>query len=216
MFSKNEILSKIENLQSYCETNRQPNVSGNFASFLQPLRSAINEYFNDVPNGLKYDLMKYITQIYMDLQKRQTTYEHHYGSDPSTDYPEGYMDLGEIFGNGAFDEIMEISGAEFLAGFPTVSDELSSTSHYESNPIIETWITSIETAHGSESSKIQNIIDFCERNVYNDGLISLFEDRGKITIHTTKEELANDIYITKGAKLVIQNFNLDVYIPSYI
>ena len=225
MYLKTDIIAKINGLQEYCNQNKDPNVSGNFENFMLPLETTVNTYFASVPNGLAETFVKYITQIFMDLQKRHTTYENQFGSQPSTNYPQGYLDLGEIFGNGAFNELMNISGSEFLAGFPKIRDTTTSESgtetqletyHYETNPIIEQWITQIENAHGSENTKIENIINFCERNTYNDGMISMFEDRGNITINITKEELAHDIYISKGAKIVIQNFNLNVYIPSYI
>lgn len=216
MFLKSDILLKLSTLQSYCEQNKQSNVSGDFAGMIEPLKSAVNAYFDNIPNGLKYDFMNYITQIATDIQKRYTTYENQFGPDLPINYPQGYMDLGEIFANGAIDQLMGISGSEFLAGFPIVAGEGGSTSSYDPNPIIETWIGEIENAHGSESTKIKKIIEFCESNLYNDGLISMFEDRGNMTVHITNEELARNIYLDKGAKAVIQNFNLDIYVPSYI
>ncbi len=218
MISKNDLLSKIESLEQYCITNRDSKITGDFSSFLQPLKNAVNTYFNTVPDGLKYAMIRLITQIDVDITNRYTTYEHEYGDPPSTNYPYGYNDFTIIFnGDDAFDAINNISGAQFLSGFPMVDDELDPTKkHYETNPIISTWVLKIQNAHNTELPKIENIIDFCERNSYNDGLISLFEDRGNINIDRTKQQLANDIYIVRGAKAIIQSMNLGIYIPSYI
>lgn len=218
MFTKNELLTKIDYLQTYCEQNRETGVSGDFGTFILPLKTAVNTYFNTIPNNLKYSMMKLITQIDVDIQKRYTTYEHEYGDSPSTNYPYGYNDFTIIFnGDDAFDEITNISGAAFLAGFPKTPDLVVPTNYvYETNPIIDIWAQKIQNAHNAEIAKIENIIDFCERGSYNDGIISLFEDRGKMTVNRTKQQLANDIYIVRGAKVIIQSMNLGVYIPSYI
>ena len=47
-------------------------------------------------------------------------------------------------------------------------------------------------------------------------LIALFEDRGRATRTKQTPDFAYDIYIGMKVKEVIQTFNLDIHIPTYL
>lgn len=219
MITKNQVLLKIDALKNYCIANGEP--TGTYSTFINVLNTPINNYFSQPPDGL-LDKMNYlIPQIFSDLMNRDTTFEKPIGKALSTDYPKGYDDLSLLFdGDGAFTEILNMDAATFLNGFPVQSstDETTGTTSVvvETNPIIAEWVTKINAAHSVELEKMQEIISFCERGSYNQGLISLFEDRGKMTRNKTNQDLAADIYITKKYKEVIQAFNLDIHIPTYL
>lgn len=219
MITKNQVLLKIDALKNYCIANGEP--TGTYSTFINVLNTPINNYFSQPPDGL-LDKMNYlIPQIFSDLMNRDTTFEKPIGKALSTDYPKGYDDLSLLFdGDGAFTEILNMNAATFLNGFPVQSttDETTGTTSVvvETNPIIAEWVAKINAAHSAELEKIQAIISFCERGSYNQGLISLFENRGKMTRSKTNQDLAADIYITKKYKEVIQAFNLDVHIPTYL
>lgn len=219
MITKNQILEKITELKNYCITNGES--TGDYAGFISVLTEPINNYYSHPPDGL-LDKMNYlIPQIFNDLMYRSTTYENPIGKPLSTDYPQGYADLAALFdGGGAFTEIMNMDAETFLNGFPveTVTDGTTGTSStvVKTNPIIAAWTAEINAAHSAELDKIQAIISFCERGSYNQGLISMFEDRGTMTRTKSNRDLAHEIYIDKKYKDVIQSFNLDVHIPTFL
>jgi len=47
-------------------------------------------------------------------------------------------------------------------------------------------------------------------------LVSLLEDEGKILKSPDRQQIATDIYESKGMKDIIQTRGFDVYIPSYV
>lgn len=217
MITKDQVLKRIEELTAYCEANGYD--GGDYASFISVLNPAIEQYFASTSAELKNSVRDLIPKLYNDLMLRDTTYERPVGKPLPTDYPKGYMDLTVIFdGGGAFSEIMAISPATFLDGFPveTASDEGGSSIIVLQNPIIEEWQSKVNNAHNTEIKGIETVMEFCERGGFGQALIYLFEDMGKMTKTKGKQDLAREIYVDMGVKEVIETFNLDVHVPTYL
>lgn len=219
MISKDQVLKKIEELTAYCEAYGYE--GGGYASFISVLTPAISQYFASTSAELADNVRDLIPKLYNDLMLRDTTYERPIGKPLSTNYPKGYADLTALFdGGGALSEILNISPAVFLNGFPveTSTDEATGTSSTVvlTNPIIAEWTTALSTAHNAEITGIQAIMVFCERTGFGQALIGMFEDRGKMSYTKSKEDLAEEIYIGMKVKEVIETFNLDVHVPTYL
>lgn len=219
MITKQQITNKLNELTAYCTANGYE--GGDYAGFISVLNSPINNYFNTTSDELSDSLIALIPKLYNDLKLRDTTYERPVGKPLSTNYPKGYNDLTALFdGGGAFSEIMSISPATFLAGFPveTTTDETTGTSSTVvlTNPVIAEWQSKVNNAHNAEIKGIEAIMVFCERTAFGQVLIGMFEDRGKMSYTKSKEDLAKEIYVGMGVKEVIETFNLDVHVPTYL
>ncbi len=218
MISKDQVLKRIDELTAYCEANGYD--GGGYASFISVLTPAISQYFNSTSPELADNVRDLIFKLYNDLMMRDTTYERPIGKPFPTNYPKGYNDLTALFdGAGALSAIMNISPAAFLNGFPfeTITDaEGGSSTVLLPNPIIAEWTTALSTAHDAEIKGIEAIMVFCERSGFGQDLIGMFEDRGKMTRTKSKEDLAEEIYIGMKVKEVIETFNLDVHVPTYL
>lgn len=225
MITKDQVLQKVNELTAYCEANGYE--GGGYAGFISALTPAITQYFNSTSAELEENVRDLIFKLYNDIMMRDTTYERPVGKPLPTNFPKGYDDLTKLFdGAGAFDAILSISPDTFLNGFPVevatdtevASEDGDSTETIivKTNPIIAEWTTAISTAHNAEINGIQAIMNFCERCAFGQALIALFEDRGKMTQTKDKQALAKEIYIDMKVKEVIETFNLDVHIPTYL
>jgi len=219
MITISQVLTKIDELTVYCVNNGYE--GGNYAGFISALTPAIQQYFNTSSPELENSVKVLIPNLYADLHLRDTSYERPIGGPLPNNYPKGYSDLTELFdGAGVLTEILNISSASFLAGFPveTTTDEASGTSSTVvlTNPIIATWVSKLSTAHAAEIKGIEAISAFCIKSAMCHSLIALFEDRGKQSRTKETPDLAEDIYIGMKVKEVIQAFNLDVHIPTYL
>lgn len=219
MIDKAQALAKIDELTAYCEANGY--ADGGYAGYISVLTPAITQYFNSISPELSDNVRDLILKLYNDLMLRDTEYTNPIGKPLPEDYPEGYEDLTTLFdGAGALSEIMSISPATFLAGFPveTTTDEATGTSSTVvlTNPIIAEWTAALSTAHNAEIKGIEAIMTFCERGAFGQDLIGMFEDRGEMSRWKSKEDLAEEIYIGMKVKEVIETFNLDVHVPTYL
>lgn len=57
---------------------------------------------------------------------------------------------------------------------------------------------------------------WCQNAAADSDLVSLLEDEGKILKSPDRQQIATDIYESKGMKDIIQTQGFDVYIPSYV
>ena len=220
MITKTEVLNKISELSQYCVANGYE--GGNYAGFISQVSSAVEQYFSSFSSELVNSINVLIPNLYSDLYLRDTSYERPMGGPLPTNYPKGYSDLTQLFdGAGVFTEILNISPATFLAGFPiqtTAAGEEggASTTEVLINPIIPVWTLLLESAHEEEISGIDAISAFCIKSSMCHSLIALFEDRGRATRTKHTPDFAYDIYIGMKVKEVIQTFNLDIHIPTYL
>lgn len=219
MITKTQVLNKISELTQYCVANGYE--GGDYAGFISGLSSAVEQYFSSYSPELVNSVNVLIPNLYSDLYLRDTSYERPMGGPLPTNYPKGYSDLTELFdGAGVFTEILNISPATFLAGFPiqtTAGEEGgASTTEVLINPIIPVWTTKLGSAHQAEISGIDAISAFCVKSAMCHSLIALFEDRGKATRTKQTPDFAYDIYIGMKVKEVIQTFNLGIHIPTYL
>lgn len=218
MITKNQIMAKLADMTEYCTTHGYE--GGDYAGYISALNPVIDSYFGGSSPELKEAVRTLITHLYGDLLLRDQSFEKPVGPAIPTNYPPGYSDLTSLFdGNGVLTEILNMDAEEFMQGFPveTVMDETGGSSIIVlTNPIIAVWTEKLNSAHSAEVSKIQNINAWIEEYSFGRELISLFEDRGKVTMTKGKTDFAKNIYIDMKVKEVIETFGLDVWIPTYL
>lgn len=219
MIVEQQIVNKVNELESYCANNGEP--GGDYAGFVSTLRQAITTYYDSSSSNLCDNVQTLIAALYNDLSRRCTTYEKQIGDPLPTNHPKGYEDLTEIFdGNGVFSEILNMDNEKFLNGFPvnTSVDEMTgaSSTSVEINPIITTWISTLNVAHEAEIAQLEALIKYCTDGATQTMLIALFEDRGKATRTKEVSDIAKEIYIDKKIQEVIQAYNLKIHVPTYL
>lgn len=213
MITKNQIMAKLAELTEYCTAHGVS--GGGYAGYISVLNTPINSYFNSSSPELKEAVRTLITHLYSDLLNRDMKFSNPIGPEIPTNYPPGYHDLTSIFdGNGVFSEILNMNAETFMQGFPVETDETGGTT-IVANPIIAVWTEKLNAAHGAEVSKIETINAWIEDYSFGRELISLFEDRGKVTMTKGKTDFARNIYIDMKVKDVIETFGLDVWVPTY-
>lgn len=220
MITEQQILNKIQELKSYCIANGES--TGDYAGFISTLSQAVVNYFHGSTDDLENQVVTVIGALYNDLSRRSIVYENPIGKPSPTNYPKGYKDFTEIFdGDGVFVEILAMDKATFLNGFPIstvapVAEGEGSSIIVEINPIIPVWISKLNTAHEVELAQIETIVNFCNKGASQNMIFMLFEDMGPSRRIKKVSDIANEIYIDMGIKEVIEVFNLDIHIPTYI
>lgn len=93
-------------------------------------------------------------------------------------------------------------------------DELGESVVAEEQPYIDAIIAEINSARADEAARID-----ADKESYwagKDNLKRLTEDRGSVIATPKKEEIVKLIYIDAGAKQIIEDNGLDVYIPRAV
>ena len=85
-----------------------------------------------------------------------------------------------------------------------------------SNDYLTEWTADITAATTGDAGKISALAEWCKNSEGNCDLIDLLEDRGKVLAQKSREEIAADIYISRGVLEIIRARGLDVYIPTYL
>ena len=109
MRTKSEILSRFNELQQ---------IRSGKEELFAPVIEAVETYFEDT-SQLTHDLQYTLHQVIQDALSRNTIYENQdIMPSAQTDYPEGYLDVREIFiGNDTFAEIMSVEEEDFDAAY---------------------------------------------------------------------------------------------------
>lgn len=214
MDKKSDILSKLAALKEFSTANGD---GMGHAALFADLEAAIETYFV-ADNELQKKTMYTVHQLAMDIMTRRTIYERQELLAPMpSNYPGGYNDIRESFtSGGAFTEIKTCIEAEFLAAFiyeVTAPGELKIA---KSNLFLDKWTAAVSRARASEKAALQAVSDFCEVGSFNAGLQVLFETLGGIVESINKDDLAKEIYDTRGYKELINIFGMDIHIPTVL
>lgn len=85
-----------------------------------------------------------------------------------------------------------------------------------SNPYIDSELAGLATAPQDDLDAVNALSSWCQNAAADSDLVSLLEDEGKILKSPDRQQIATDIYESKGMKDIIQTRGFDVYIPSYV
>lgn len=213
MYTQAEVSAKITALKTY-SVAQDPQT----ADLFTPVETAVQEYFAAGTNlaGPLRDVVKY---MYNDIARRTTVYETDWQDNLPTDYPAGYNDVRSCFYD--FAELMTVDNATFFAAFiyetPTAPEGGGTTEPVPvSNDYLTDWEADITSATTVDVNEVAALAEWCKNSEGNCDLIDLLEERGKVLEQKSREEIATDIYISRGVLEIIQTRGIDVYIPTYL
>lgn len=222
MISENDVLTKIQSYLDY-SIQQKPEYESEYTNLMAPLISAVQKYFATIPQGIENIIELYIHEAYCDTWNKNAKWEKEYPIESVSNAPEGVSDFRKNYY--AFDW-METTEESFFAawvmGTPSTGEGGESGGGTAtkpkpiSNTLIDAWIPEIEAAPNQDLANVTACKDFCANSNGSGMLISLLEDQGKLKSYKDREEIANDIYITRKLLEVIQDKGYSIYIPSYI
>lgn len=218
MVKRTEAVEALERLRAFCLTLKDEvdaetgkAITGEMkAELFANVRAAVESYY-DFDGVLRSQVMYLITQAYSDWMKRNTVYEDApCQAAYSEDYPRGYFDITGLFrGGGSLPELLKMSEDDFVKAFEVKAGVLG-------NPLVEKWVKQLTAARAGELADIETLLNFCKDAGQSNGLIVAFESYGKAVNTKTKQEAAQELYGVRNYKMLIQEFSLGVYIPSYM
>ncbi len=128
---------------------------------------------------------------------------------PSSPYPVGYSDYWDMYKmNGLVDAILGYVDSYFYEG--CILGILGTTMK------LQAAIMTANMAESADSMLRTQMIDFGRSFSLLNTLIYLTENFNLTGSFKMKTEVSENIYVNKHAREIIDSFNLDVYIPSYI
>lgn len=211
MYSKNEILNKLNALLAYsCDIDAEN--AATYQSLMQPLLTAVNAYFNADRSNFKLPLNNLELGLYNDIMKRGTVATK-IELPLNTDFPATYNDLRKLFYEFT---CMNVTNAEFHAAWVTGVDEVTGLPIVTNNTLIDVWTADLSAAINDELNNISVLYKWLENAASDAGMVMLWEDVGQITSQPNTSEIADDIFISKHFKECIEILNLPAYKPTYV
>lgn len=212
MITKEAVIAKLDALIAYSNA-QQP---ANYASVAQPVYDAVNTYFSTSNPDLKKAVQEYIFQEYCDIDKRNQVWSDPYPYNFDTVYPVGYNDLRQCFYTFP---LLEVSNEDFFAAWQWQtqggdSGSGTSTKVPVSNTYLTQWQADITAAPREDVTRVNNVVNWLKNTGDGYILIDLFNDQGEYISSKTSAEIAKIIYLDRHAKEVINERNLNVYIPE--
>ena len=211
MNSKNDVLNKLNALLAYSVGVDAENAD-KYTALMQPLITAVNEYFNNDRANFKVPLNNLELGLYNDILKRNTVTTK-INLPMAEDFPEAYSDLRKLFYTFP---CMSVSNETFHAAWVTGVDEVTQLPIITNNTLIDAWVSDLSTAINDELNNINSIYKWLENAASDAGMVMLWEDVGEITSQPDTAQIANDVFITKHFKECITTLNLTAYKPTYI
>lgn len=220
MISKEQVIAKLDEYKAY-SIQQNSTYSSQFTALMEPLYTAVNNYFSTIPDGMIDAITLFIHEAYCDTWNRNAVWEHTFNANRPTNIPEGVADFRKNYYG--FDWLSTTAAtfyAAWVIGTPEGSgDELGgATAAPEplNNTLVDAWTVEVTAAPEQDLANVIASKDFCASCSNSDILINLWEDSGQLLEYKTTEEIAQDIYITRGLLEVIETKGYDVYIPSYL
>ena len=217
MISKQEVITKLDELKAY-SIQQKPTFESEYTSLMAPLYTAVNTYFSTVPDGMINAITLFIHEAYCDTWNRNAVWENKFTSNRPASLPAGVADFRKNFyGFDWLDTPSATFYAAWVVGTPEGSDTgAPATPKPIKNTLIDTWVAEVIAAPAQDLANVIASKDFCAESSNSDILISLLEDSGKLLESMDREEIAEDIYITRGLLEVIQAKGYNIYIPTYL
>ena len=217
MRKKSEILARLAELEEVSPEGTE--------DLFSALRNAIESYFTG-GSELSEEMKETIHHVAMDFWDRKTKFEHQelVPPFPSSGFPRGYDDVTVIFdGGGTWEEMFTTDLDTFPSTFVQEVPEEGGGDGGEGggelvwkNPIMEDWTARVIASKANAVSAVKALGDFCGNGSLNYGIAQIFEELGNRTEMPDKQETADRVYISGGFKAVIDEFGLDVLVPSYL
>jgi len=214
MYTKDQIIEYLNSLLDY-SIQKNPEEANGFRSYMQPLFSAVNSYFDGNRNSFSKPLEDLQLSLYSEQWERSVKWEFHFERKFGTNPPESYYDLRKLFFS---HDYMNTTKEEFHNSwyYETSSDDSGSYYVLAGNTWISGWTSELNAAKEVELDTIKDLTNWSDRSVSDGTMILLWENQGRLLKSLTTEEIANIIFIDKGLKEAIEVLNLPCYKPSYI
>lgn len=210
MIGSSDVLTKISILKAY-----SAGVNPLAETFFAPLETAVNSYFTQA--NIETELTNVVKYLYVDIWRRNTVFEYDYPLNLPTNFPTGWADVRQCFYQ--FSQLMAISNEDFYAAWifeqPPLGQPLPDNPVPISNTLIDAWIPEINQAKTTDKSNLVTLAEWCKNSEGDSDIISLLEERGRITSTLLMRQIAEEIYIARGVLEIIKDRNAGVYIPSY-
>lgn len=221
MITEAQVKAKLKELLDYSQA-QNAGFASDYAALMAPLEAAVSTYFStpnaDMPQALK-DCVFY---VFCDMFRRGFEREHKFGRPYPTNFPETYSDIRKCFYSFP---IMNVTPQAFYAAWvigvpedPEGGGDGGTTPQPKpiSNPYIDSELAGLATAPQDDLDAVNALSSWCQDAAADSDLVSLLEDEGKILKSPDRQQIATDIYESKGMKDIIQTRGFDVYIPSYV
>ena len=212
MYMQTQLTDRIAHLKSISPSGALSLFSG--------LETAISEYFiRDVE--FESLIRKTLMRVASDALSRGIEVEYPERLPPmSTDFPPGYNNITELFGDEVFNEIMTIADATFVAAFVSeTGGGNNGATVILKNAIITRWTGEISASRGTEVAALETLGEFCTTCNEDRGLALIFEELGQIKQYWSDDRIrqfGRHCYIDRGFDEIIKAFNLNVFEPHYI
>ena len=212
IIKESEVLHKLDALKSYSVA-----VDSATESLFEPVYEAVDAYFNGDDAQMVTALEDVVKYMYNDISRRTTVYENEFPMELPKSFPIGYEDVTECFYG--FDQLLTITESSFFNGFiyglpeGDTGDGMAAEVPL-SNSYLEQWEKEITDAITGDLQNVTNLAEWCKNSGGSCDLICLLENRGRVLTQMTVKEKAEMIYVDKKLLEVIEQKELNVYIPT--
>lgn len=224
MITKQQLLDKVATMRtavynacSSCNNTQHPQGAAQsriaYNNSFDNLVNAINNYFTDTDGSIQQDMYDIIQFDFTREMIKDYEYNPPNFPYPTEDVPVGESDYWDLFGmDGVAEDIMGYSDTHYFTECIYGGTTASS---------IETDVTKINNAkNGNDRQLRKTFINWLKFYPMKNQLINITEKQvltnPQVVANIQKNVIGTKIYITKGAKSIIDTFNLDIYIPTYI
>lgn len=210
------VSTKLNTMKQYCinqsnsvcaEANKANSVAAYTAQF-NALSSAISTYLTANKAGRETQLKDLITFDFVNTQTENVNYVPAIVR-PESPFPTGHDDYWSLFKmNGFVDTLLGYADSYFFEA--CIITPSGTTARLQSA------ISTVNGAESADSLTRAALIAFLQAPTLFNGLIFLTEQIEVTGTFRSKQQTGEVIYETKHAAEIINDFSLDVYIPTYI
>ncbi len=211
---ESDVLHKLDALKSY-SVAADPATEALF----EPVYEAVDAYFNGDDAQLVTALEDVVKYMFNDISRRTTVYENEFPMELPTSFPVGYEDVTECFYG--FTQLLTVTESSFFDAFiygvpEGDAGEGEAVEVPLSNSYLEQWTKEITAAITGDLQNVTDLAEWCKNSGSSCDLICLLENRGRILTQMTVKEKAKLIYEDRKMLEVIEQKNLNVYVPTYL
>ena len=208
------IIAEAASLPTF-PVNQKQNTIDFYLALVANLDAAINAYRADTVNKTTQ-----LRTLVMDLQQHGVMSS--YTSDGfavrclDNSNPKGYDDLFELYNCDGLYDFLRYSDTSMFYDGPITTDPIPDIeSLAEGQYLLHDLTKQAEGAEAYESAQRSNLHWWINSaNVYNSFALIFETPNGSVDYDPAN--LAEDIYVTRNAIAVIEEYGLDVYIPTYL
>lgn len=211
---ESDVMNKLDALKNYSVA-----VDPATELLFEPVYEAVDAYFNGDDAQMATALEDVVKYMFNDISRRTTVHENEFPMNLPTSFPIGYEDVTECFYG--FKELLTITEGSFFDGFiygvpEGDAGEGMAAEVPLSNSYLEQWTKGITAAITRDLQNVTNLAEWCKNSGGSCDLICLLENRGRILTQLTVKEKAKLIYVDRKMLEVIEQKNLNVYVPTYL